>query len=81
MYELFFSKLNEKIAFSPEEQEIVKGYLTPKKLRKRQYLLQEGDICKSIAFVDPISGIERLFSSERELDIKQIAGVFARSSL
>jgi len=52
MYELFFSKLNEKIAFSPEEQEIVKGYLTPKKLRKKQYLLQEGDICKSIAFVE-----------------------------
>ena len=38
-------------------------------------------LAKSIAFVDPISGIERLFSSERELDIKQIAGVFVRSSL
>lgn len=52
MYDLFFKKLNEKISFSNEEQEIIKGYLTPKKLRKKQYLLQEGDVCKSIAFVE-----------------------------
>lgn len=51
MYELFFRKLNEKVSLTVEEQEIIKGYLTPKKLRKKQYLLQEGDICKSIAFV------------------------------
>jgi CRP-like cAMP-binding protein len=51
MFNLFFNKLNEKISFSEEEQEIIKGYLTPKKLRKKQYLLPEGDICKSIAFV------------------------------
>lgn len=51
MYDLFFNKLNEKISFSQEEQEIIKSYLTPKKLRKKQYLLQEGDVCKSIAFV------------------------------
>ena len=37
---------------SEEEQEQIKAYLTPKKLRKRQYLLQEGDVCKAIAFVE-----------------------------
>ncbi|WP_299825969.1 Crp/Fnr family transcriptional regulator [uncultured Pontibacter sp.] len=52
MYELFFQKFNEKVALSPQEQEQIKVYLTPKKLRKRQYLLQEGDVCKSIAFVE-----------------------------
>ena len=52
MYELFFQKLNEKITFTEEEQTIIKEYLTPKKLRKKQYFLQEGDICKSIAFVE-----------------------------
>ncbi|NEM98406.1 Crp/Fnr family transcriptional regulator [Pontibacter burrus] len=52
MYELFFQKFNEKVPLTPEEQEQIKAYLTPKKLRKRQYLLQEGDICKSIAFVE-----------------------------
>lgn len=52
MYELFFRKLNEKVPLTAEEQEIIKGYLTPKKLRKKQYLLQEGDVCKAIAFVE-----------------------------
>lgn len=52
MYELFFQKLNEKVSFSEEEQDIIRSYLTPKKIRKRQYLLQEGDVCKIIAFVE-----------------------------
>jgi CRP-like cAMP-binding protein len=52
MYELFFQKLNEKVSFTQEEQDVIRNYLTPKKLRKRQYLLQEGDVCKFIAFVE-----------------------------
>lgn len=52
MYELFFQQFNEKIPLTAEEQETIKTYLTPKKLRKKQYLLQEGDICKYIAFVE-----------------------------
>jgi len=52
MHELFFQKLNEKILFSEEEQSIIKGYLTTKKIRRKQYLLQEGDVCKTLAFVE-----------------------------
>lgn len=52
MYELFFKSLTAKISLTAEEQEIFKGYLTPKKLRKRQYLLQEGDVSKHAAFVE-----------------------------
>ncbi len=52
MYELFFQQFNEKVPLTPEEQETIKTFLTPKKLRKKQYLLQEGDICKYIAFVE-----------------------------
>ena len=52
MYELFFKKFNEKVPLVPEEVEIVKEYLTPKKLRRKQYLLQEGDVCRSVAFVE-----------------------------
>src|SRR6476661_2823284 len=52
MYELFFEKLNEKIDLTEEEQDTIKKYLLPKKLRKKQYLLQEGDVCKAIAFVE-----------------------------
>lgn len=52
MYELFFKSFNNRIALTPKEEEIIKPYLMPKKLRKRQYLLQDGDICKFIAFVE-----------------------------
>lgn len=52
MYEIFFQSLKSKVAFSEEELAIVKTHLTPKKLRRKQYLLQEGDVCKFIAFVE-----------------------------
>ncbi|MEO7489903.1 MAG: Crp/Fnr family transcriptional regulator, partial [Ferruginibacter sp.] len=47
-----FQNFNKKIPLTREEELQVKRYLTPKKLRKKQYLLQEGDICKSIAFIE-----------------------------
>lgn len=52
MYELFFQKFKEKVPLNEHEEEHIKSYLTPKRIRKKQYLLQEGDICKSLAFVE-----------------------------
>jgi len=52
MYDLFFQKFKEKVPLTVEEEDQIKAYLTPKKLRKKQYLLQEGDVCKAIAFVE-----------------------------
>ena len=51
MYELFFQKFNEKVPLTHEEEAFIKQYLTPKKLRKKQYFLKEGDVCKHSAFV------------------------------
>lgn len=52
MYELFFQNFNSKVALTPEEEAQIKNYLSPKKLRKKQYLLQESDVCKTIAFIE-----------------------------
>ena len=60
MYELFFKKLREKITLSDKEEQLFKTYITPKKLRRKQYLLQEGDVCKYTAFVE--KGILRLYT-------------------
>ena len=60
MYELFFQEFNKKVPLTLEEQDLIKKYLTPKKLRKKQYLLQEEDVCKSIAFVE--KGVLRVYS-------------------
>ncbi|GAB3028039.1 Crp/Fnr family transcriptional regulator [Niabella terrae] len=52
MYEVYFQEFNKKVPLTPEDQELIKKYLKPKKLRKKQYLLQEGDVCRFIAFVE-----------------------------
>ncbi len=35
-----------------QEQQVVTTFFSPKKLRKKQYLLQEGDVCRYMAFVE-----------------------------
>ncbi len=52
MYELFFQSFNNKVSLTTTERDTITQFLTPKKLRKKQYLLQEGDACKFIAFVE-----------------------------
>ena len=52
MYELFFKNFHKKVPLTSQEQETIKNFLIPKKLRKKQYLLQEGDICRTSAFVE-----------------------------
>jgi CRP-like cAMP-binding protein len=52
MYDLFFQQFNKRIPLTAEEEEVIKGYLSVKKIRRRQYLLQEGDVCKAAAFVE-----------------------------
>lgn len=64
MYELFFKKIKEKVALTAAEQEEIQAYLIPKKLRKRQYLLQEGDVSKHSAFVE--KGMLRSYSVDEK---------------
>ena len=52
MYDRYFQEFTKKVLLAEEEQELIKNYLTVKKIRKRQYLLQEGDVCKCVAFVE-----------------------------
>jgi CRP-like cAMP-binding protein len=64
MYELYFKNLREKVDFSDEDLNTIKPYLTPKKLRKKQYLLQEGDVSKSVAFVE--KGVLRAYTVDEK---------------
>jgi len=60
MHELFFQKFNELVPLPKAEEDIISSWLMPKKLRKNQYLLQEGDVCKYIAFVE--KGVLRAYT-------------------
>lgn len=52
MFELLHKKFNEIVSLTDDEFEFCKTLFQPKKLRRRQYLLQEGDVCKYTAFVE-----------------------------
>ncbi|PWA09125.1 Crp/Fnr family transcriptional regulator [Flavobacterium laiguense] len=62
MYELLLKYINEHATkpLTDNEVELVKSALLPKKLRKKQYLLQEGDVCKYFAFI--VKGAMRQYS-------------------
>jgi len=52
MFEVLFEHISKKITLTKEEEDKLKPFFIPKKYRKRQYMLQQGDICKYIAFVE-----------------------------
>jgi len=52
MFEVLFENISKKIVLTAHEQELLKTFFIPKKLRKKQYLLQEGDASKYLAFVE-----------------------------
>jgi len=52
MFELLHEKFNATISVNEDELDYCKTLFLPKKLRKRQFLLHEGDVCKYQAFVE-----------------------------
>ena len=51
MFDIFRKYLEDKIALTNEDFELIESLSSFKRLRKRQYLLQEGDVCRFNAFV------------------------------
>src|SRR3954467_7566182 len=64
MFELLRKKINQVVKITDEEFEFVASGFTKKSLRKKQFLLQEGEICKSQAFV--VKGIMRSFTIDEK---------------
>ncbi|MDR0223768.1 MAG: Crp/Fnr family transcriptional regulator [Myroides odoratus] len=51
IYENLFAHIEQKVQLTPTEKEQISSFFRVKKLRKRQFLLQEEDVCKDFAFV------------------------------
>ena len=60
MFEKLVDCIREKVALDESEIEILKPFFIPKKLRKRQYVLNAGDVCQYITFVE--KGLLRSFA-------------------
>lgn len=52
MFEILFKKIAKIVTLTEEETEAVKTFFLPKKIRKKQYLVQDGDSCKYLIFVE-----------------------------
>ena len=51
MFELLRSQIAKRITITDKEFNRCANFFVPKKIRRRQFLLQEGNICTAIAFV------------------------------
>ncbi len=64
MFELLSKSIKEKVFLNEDEFNFAKTLFIPKKLRKKQYLLQEGDVCRYTAFVE--KGMLRTFTVDEK---------------
>jgi len=62
MYDSLFTYITDRSTtpLKESEFELIKAALIPKKIRKKQYFLQSGDICKYMAFI--VKGAMRQYS-------------------
>jgi len=51
MIEVLFSHIQQKVSLTDNDKDAIRNFFVPKRLRKRQYLLQEGDVCKYMTFI------------------------------
>ncbi|MBE9583246.1 Crp/Fnr family transcriptional regulator [Mucilaginibacter sp. JRF] len=66
MINVLFSHIENKVALTDDDREKIASYFVPKKLRRKQYLLQEGDVCKNLTFV--AKGLLRTYNVDEKGD-------------
>lgn len=64
MFDLLYEKISTVVDVREKEFDYFKSLFVSKKLRKRQYFLQEGDICRYQAFVE--KGILRSYTIDEK---------------
>lgn len=52
MYQVLKESFQNHVSLSDAEWEMCKSNFRPKRMLKRQFLLQEGDVCRELAFVE-----------------------------
>lgn len=52
MSERLLKSIEEKVSATAAELQSIKSYFTPKKLKKREFLLREGQVCHQLAFIE-----------------------------
>ena len=66
MIEILFKHIEQKVSLTPTDKEMINTFFMRKRLRKKQYLLQEGDVCKYLSFV--AKGLIRTYNVDEKGD-------------
>jgi CRP-like cAMP-binding protein len=66
MLQILFKHIQEKVSLTDQEKKIIQSFFVVKKLRKKQYLLQEGDVCRYLTFV--AKGLLRTYNVDEKGD-------------
>jgi CRP-like cAMP-binding protein len=64
MHTEFLKSIQSRIQLSDEEFQTIRKNVIPKKVRKRQFILNAGDVCEYIVFVE--RGLLRSFADDKE---------------
>lgn len=64
MFKKLVECIRDKVQLTKEDIDILKPFFIPKKVRKRQYILNAGDVCQYITFVE--KGLLRSFTVDAE---------------
>ncbi|UII26743.1 Crp/Fnr family transcriptional regulator [Fulvivirga maritima] len=62
MFDTLFKHLEQKVKLEEQEKALIPVFFKTKKLKKRQFLFQEGDYCKQLAFVS--KGIVKSYTTD-----------------
>ena len=78
MHQQLISYINSHntLPLTSEEEELVKTAFQPKKIRRKQYFLQEGDVCKYSAFI--VKGAMRQYSVD-EKGVEHVVHIFVEN--
>ena len=64
MSDLLYTHIKKRIRLSKEEYNLCVQFFVQKRIKKHQFLLQEGDVCKHLAFV--ITGCLREYTIDNK---------------
>ena len=64
MFSFLIQKFTEKVSLTQEEVELCQQFFLEKKLKRRQYLLHQDNVCKYTTFV--VSGLLRAYTIDDE---------------
>lgn len=51
MFDVLFSHIEEKVALTAGEKQAIAAFFTFKKIRKKQFILEEGAVCTNLTFI------------------------------